>query len=719
MATRLLTPLSLQHLIRRTVTDSQLFFAFKSLIALAGVLIPGLLFGHFNESVVLSLGVVAGAIAETDSSIRGRLKNLAMTIGCFLLATFSVELLKPYPWLFGLGIFSSTFIFVMVSALGKRYASISLAALLVAIYTMLGMHTTPNLWFQPLFLTSGALWYGLISLLWLWFFPHKTVHEQLAQLCFTLSHYLREKSRFFPIEPQEVREIRHNLAQLHVPLVHARHELFDTLKSRRRSRDPEFLALIEQYNKLLEIHERAIASHYPYARLNEVASKTALIAGFKEVLTQLGEACYQLGRAILTHQAYQHSAGLNWAISALDDQLQLAHQKGDYPSELHQPLRLLWRNLEQINQRLQQFQSLSEQTSPLEIKLGDIRSHDSSLPLLKLLRRYFSIDSLQFRHAIRMGLCLVAGYGILELFHLEKGYWILLTCLFVCQPSYSATRARLLQRMSGTVTGLILGLPLLYFAPTIQLQLVIMALCAFLFFTQLRNHYSIAVIFITLFVVFAFNILGNEGYQIMLPRLADTIIGSLLSFAVVTLLWPDWQMRQLPKLLSHSLTANACYLHAVMRDGNAWLHSCSHRAHLADNEVAKAWQQMLIEPGSCPKEVQLCYRLSVSNHALLSYIAALAVHIHPESRALPGLLRAQADRIEIMLKQAAASVQALNPGEQEQIQTQSIIAEQSQTEQDIFGYQLQLIENQSRKILALAQTLGAEHLEFASMEVSR
>ncbi|NMS37237.1 FUSC family protein, partial [Vibrio parahaemolyticus] len=52
-------------------------------------------------------------------------------------------------------------------------------------------------------------------------------------------------------------------------------------------------------------------------------------------------------------------------------------------------------------------------------------------------------DSMLFRHALRMSIALTIGYGIIQIFNIDRGYWILLTTLFVCQPNYSATRQKL------------------------------------------------------------------------------------------------------------------------------------------------------------------------------------------------------------------------------------------------------------------------------------
>ena len=52
--------------LRRLATDTHLFFAGKVMVALLVAIMPGLLYQQVNESVLLSLGIVAGAIAEPD-----------------------------------------------------------------------------------------------------------------------------------------------------------------------------------------------------------------------------------------------------------------------------------------------------------------------------------------------------------------------------------------------------------------------------------------------------------------------------------------------------------------------------------------------------------------------------------------------------------------------------------------------------------------------------
>ncbi|WP_043157630.1 YccS family putative transporter [Aeromonas diversa] len=692
-------PMDILGPLRRLVTDSHVYFALKVLITILGILAFALVTGELRMAVLLSLGVVAGAIAETDDHLWGRIKNLAMTLACFLFASVCVQFLFPWPWLFALGLAGSSFLFVMVGALGQRYATISFGSLLIAIYTMLGAASTPSLFYQPLLLSAGALWYGVVSLIWLWLLPYKTLHEQLAQGYFALGRYLLEKSRFFPADEHGSQAIRHNLALLNIEVVQAMNLAKASLNSRLGQRNtPELARLLQLYLLAQEIHERATSSHYPYSRLEQDLKQGIVLEGFQEVLLQLAEACQRLGYSILVHTPYHHSRRIHWTLEALGDQLEFTHLKQHYPSSLFTPMKFLRRNLASINALLQSAADLPEPQGELPPLARPARIGWQSL------RQHLTLDSMLLRHAIRISLGLVLGYGVLQAFSLDKGYWILLTLLFVCQPSYSATRRRLVQRMLGTFAGILLGVPVLLLFPDIHAQLVVMGLAAFLFFTQVRNNYSAAVCFITLYVLMAFNLLDNIGLAIVAPRLLDTALGCLLAYALVAWLWPDWQYKRLPALIARSLSANASYLDVVLasltqgRTESLDYRIARKRAHQADSELALAWQSMLVEPQKRRRFLDLCFSLTWHNHALLSYISALGAH-RDKLESIEGL-----DEIGRYLEQTLHSAAQQVTG-QPPLPPHGhcpLLTHDQSEEQQMLTQQLNLISQQAEELLALA-----------------
>ena len=247
------------------------------------------------------------------------------------------------------------------------------------------------------------------------------------------------------------------------------------------------------------------------------------------------------------------------------------------------------------------------------------------------IRAQLDPSSMLFRHALRMAIALTVGYGIILGLDLERGYWILLTTLFVCQPNYSATRQRLKQRVIGTIAGLLIGMPLLYLFPGQEGQLVLMVFTGVMFFAFRTANYGVATMFITLLVLFCFNQLG-EGFAVILPRLGDTLLGCLLAVLAVSFILPDWQARRLHKVMATAVETNRDYLAQIIgqyRIGKK--DSLNYRiarrdAHNTDAQLSTAISNMLLEPGRYRMATDESFRFLTLNHAMLSYISALGAH---------------------------------------------------------------------------------------------
>lgn len=660
-----------RHTLRRIGYDSHYFFALKTGTALLGAILPALFWPVTHESVILSLGVVAGAIGEPDDSLPGRVKNLIVTMIGFFIATFSVQLLYPYPWLFAIGLFVSSFGFIMLGALGPRYATISFGALLIAVYSMLGAEQATNLWFQPLWLCVGALWYGLISLIWLKIFPHKAVHEQLAQVFFALGQYATQKAMLFQQPASQVESIRQELARINIGCVRQ----MDIAKAMLNGRlnagwDPHLERLLQLYLLAQDMHERIVSSHYRYEQLAAELEGQYMLSGFHTLVAQLGQQFRNLGYAVLLQHQFEADRQICWMTEALKDQLAYLQQQNPLPAALHTSLTFLQHNLANLLQLLIEATPLTVTLdAPVATRTDRQLTPQPSLSW-QAIRQQLSLSSPLCRHALRIATCMVVGYGLLQGFGFRQGFWILLTCLFVCQSSFSATRSRIFQRIGGTLLGLLLTLPIAWLSLSIDIQLIGMMIAATLFFSQLRNNYSIAVTFITLYALTAFGLIGGQSLLLMWPRLLDTLLGAALSLGAVFLLWPDWQYRRLPPLLQRSVEHNRAYLRQVVRALQEQEQELDYRiarrqAHLADIALADAWQSMLVEPASQQRLLHICAALTRRSHTLIAYISTLGAHRHYLSEPLTTEQRQVIQEIDAVLE---ATMQTLS-GHQPQVGT--------------------------------------------------
>ncbi|BED96516.1 YccS family putative transporter [Escherichia fergusonii] len=625
----------LSPLLKRYTWNSNWLYYVRIFIALCGTTALPWWLGEVKLTIPLTLGMVAAALTDLDDRLAGRLRNLIITLICFFIASASVELLFPWPWLFAIGLTFSTSGFILLGALGQRYATIAFGALLIAIYTMLGTSLYDQWYQQPLLLLAGAIWYNLLTLIGHLLFPIRPLQDNLARCYEQLAHYLELKSRLFdPDIEDESQAPLYDLAlangQLMATLNQTKQSLLTRLRGDRGQRGTR--RTLHYYFVAQDIHERASSSHVQYQALRDYFRHSDVMFRFQRLMSMQGQACMKLSRCILLRTPYQHDSHFERAFTHIDAALERVRADGASEEQL-KALGFLLSNLRAIDAQLatiESEQALALPDNSTESQLADDSPHGLSDIWLRL-RRNFSPESALFRHAIRMSLVLCVGYGIIQITGMNHGYWILLTSLFVCQPNYNATRHRLTLRIIGTLVGVAIGLPILWFVPSLEGQLVLLVITGVLFFAFRNVQYAHATMFITLLVLLCFNLLG-EGFEVALPRVIDTLIGCAIAWAAVSFIWPDWRFRNLPRVLERATDANCRYLDAILeqyhqgRDNRLAYRVARRDAHNRDAELASVVSNMSSEPDVTPQIREAAFRLLCLNHTFTSYISALGAH---------------------------------------------------------------------------------------------
>lgn len=625
--------LTLSPEIRRHLYNSSWLYNIRIFLALAGAAVAPWWQGHPTDTIPLTLGVVAAALTDLDDRLSGRLLNLLITLGCFLVASVSIELLFPYPWLFGIGLATSTCGFILLGALGQRYATIAFGALLIAIYTMLGIALYDNWYQQPLMLLIGALWYNLLTLLGHLIFPIRPLQDNLARSYQQLAHYLEAKSNLFDPDVEEANQPLIDVAMANSQLVATLNQVKSSLLTRLRGDRGQrgSRRALHYYFVAQDIHERASSSHGQYAQLRETLRYSDVLFRFQRLLSMLSRACQQLAQSILLHQKYQHDGRIEKAFGHLESAITNSAERGVDAQQI-KALRYLLNNLRAIDAQLATIESEQtiESNNHQENRLVDDKLTGWSDVRLRI-SRHLTPQSALFRHAVRMSALLCTGYAFIQLTDLQHGYWILLTSLFVCQPNYNATRHRLALRIIGTLTGIVLGLPILFFVPSVEGQMTLIVISGVLFFAFRNVQYAHATMFITLLVLLCFNLLG-EGFEVAMPRVIDTLLGCAIAWAAVSFIWPDWHFRGLSAVIEKTLNANCRYLDAIMVQyhqgkNNGLDYRIARRdAHNCDAELASVVSNMSSEPHATQDKKENAFRLLCLNHTLLSYISTLGAH---------------------------------------------------------------------------------------------
>jgi uncharacterized membrane protein (TIGR01666 family) len=520
---------------------------------------------------------------------------------------------------------------------------------------MFGLGEYTHWYQQPTYFVYGALWYGFTSILFFIIKPTLPLQDKLSQIFKEISVLLQAKARLFdPDNKENVEQLLYELSlqntQVAQSLNQIRSSLLTRLKASRVSN--KSIYWLNLYFFARDIHEQATSNYLHYEHIQQNFSRSDLIFRFQKNLRLQAQACQDLAQCILYNRPSQPSqesqTGLNHLESSLKDWIQQHPQNFEVKN-----LKLIFDNLKGMHEQFEQLQYAqpfpenNTQTRQEHLNLLDDDIQGFSDLILKL-RQQLTPQSALFRHAIRIAVVFAAGYAISLLPFAQHGYWILLTSLFVCQITYFATKSRLKLRTIGTLIGVLLGIPILYFVPSIEGQLIITIICGVCFFYLRQKKYALATLMATLMVLLIFNLKG-AGYSIILPRLIDTLLGCFIAWLAVSFIWPDWNFRNIPNNIKKSSKATLDYFNVIVeqyqygKNQDIEYRRIRRAAHNTQIELSNMISSLSAEPNPNPELIHYAFRYLVYSHSQLSYVAALGSQRQKidEEQVLQLLLRCQ------------------------------------------------------------------------------
>jgi uncharacterized membrane protein (TIGR01666 family) len=608
------------------------------LIAFVGTAFVPYLLDFQLATIPLTLGVVAAGISDIDDRFSVRIMNLIYTYIGFFITAASVQLLFPYPFAFAFGLIASCIGWILLGSLGRRYATIAYGCLVVSVYTMLGVHLFEDWYFQPALLVIGAAWYGLISTISFLLFPVRQLQDQLSASYNALGSFLYAKSNLFDVDmtassyQQSMIDLALENGKLITLFNNLRVALITRLKGDRGQKDTR--RSLQYYFVAQDIHERADSAHIDYQKLAKLFQHSDILFRFQRILTIQGKACQDLAQCILNRTRYTHNKRFQHSFENLRLSLEKLREDNIYDQVRVNALFALYQNLKSIDAQLQNLETerdlqlINTQQTEHQLKDDDLKGWND---IFVRVKQHLTPESVLFRHAVRLSIVLFIGYIFIQVTNIAYGYWILLTALFVCQPNFNATKRRLYLRIVGTLIGIIVGLAIIYFIPSLEGQLVMLVLSGVLFFELRSKQYAQATAFITILALINFNLDGS-AFAAGFPRFIDTLIGCALAWFGVSFIWPDWKFRRLPRTIRRSIEAQCNYLTEVVQQyhegkNNALNYRVVRRAaHNTDAEVASLISTLATEPNIDPTQKSLAFEFLCLSHTFLSYIAALGAH---------------------------------------------------------------------------------------------
>lgn len=648
------------QIFNRFRSNSILLYCLQILIVLCGTTLVLHHLGLGQFIVPVTLGAIATALTDFDDRLSIRLRNLLYVCILFFSVSTILEFLAPYKFWFILYLSVSSAALILMGALGQRYATISFGTILLSIYTMFGLGEYPHWYQQPSYFVLGALWYGLTSIVFFIIRPTLPLQEKISTIFKDISVLLHTKACLFdPDNIDNVESLLFELSQKNTQVVNSLNQAKNSLLTRLKASRVNNTSIywLNLYYFAQDMHEQVTSNYLHYEKIHQNFSRSDLIFRIQKNMHLQAVACRDLSQAILHHQVYQPSLEATAALKNLEDSMQDWVQQ--HPDNIEvKNLELILNNLKSVHEQFAQLQfsqniehhAAEQHQDHLNLLDDDIQGAQDFILKIK---QQLSPQSALFRHAVRLAVVFAIGYVISLLPFAQNGYWILLTSLFVCQITYFATKSRLKLRTIGTLLGVLLGVPILYFVPSVEGQLIITVICGVYFFYLRQKKYALATVMATLMVLLIFNLKG-AGFSIIVPRIMDTLIGCAIAWLAVNFIWPDWNFRNISNNIKKSSQATLQYLHLVIqqyhhgREQNLAYRTTRRAAHNAQIELSNMISSLSTEPQPNQELIQHAFRYLVYSHSQLSYVSALG---HQREKIEDPKALELLDRIENLLNQ--------------------------------------------------------------------
>lgn len=606
-----------------------------------GVLVPALLFNHFNQlatGVALALGALCVSVVNAPGPVIHKRNSMLICCVLILLVSLLTGFIRHNPYLLFIEIVLFAFFFSMFAVYGNRASSIGTCALLIMIFMIEKRMAPQEVVNYSLLILAGGIWYTVLSLAFFQIRPYRAAQQELGECITEVAKYLRVKADFYAKKTNIEENYNHLVSQQIKVSQHqdAVRELLFKTRAIVKESTPASRILLLIFVDLVDLFDQITYTHYNYESLRKTYQPYGILEEFSKLIHHMANELDHVGFAVQSNKKHKPANNLNQELEQLKTHIdQIASAK---PEQNVLVLKKILVNLRNINQRFLDMASYTQSdpktvTKPAQnLEFSRFVTHQDYSP--RVFLENLSFKSVTFKHALRVAL--VCGIGFILAKTVVTGYhsyWILLTIIVILKPGFSFTRQRNFERLTGTVVGGAIGILILFFVPDKTAQFLIMLVLMLITYSFLRLNYIVSVIFMTPYVLIAFSFLGVELIKTVEERVLDTFIGSALAITSVFVVFPNWESDQLNEILSKVIISNQNYLKTVTGRLNGLpLNMVEYKlarkeVYVQSGNLAAAFERMISEPKSKQKHAKDLHKFVVLNHILSSAIAAIAANL--------------------------------------------------------------------------------------------
>ena len=631
------------------------------------IILPALVFWYFSKlelGITIALGTLCVSIIDSPGPYQHRRNS--MFIGILVLFFFSLVsqlLAEPYPIQFVFILLASGFL-SYISLYGARASNIGLCGLLAIIFSLNTKGGFNLNLIYSLYLGLGGIWYLLFSTLSYRILPLELARKALGECIFKTAQYLSTRSGFYEEEYNEtevnIRSIKEQLEVLESQKV-ARELLLSNQEILKES-NQKGRALVMIFIEIMDIFDELTATHADYSQMHSVFRGSVILSEVKLFIEKFSFELNEFGKEVATNLSILYR-------ERSEEELLATFQKikddiADYRKKLNHEdsllgllsIRRVERSLERCLDRLHSMQTYHRSKN----KIGDIENLDVNSFVdhgnfsLSLFTANLNLNSVYFRHAIRLSLALSIALLILPLWVDHRGYWILLTIVVILKPGFSLSKTRNTERLIGTLIGAGISFLILLWIHSPSILFGLMVIFMFLSYALSNLNYVISVFSTSIFILIYFHFLYPGNLNFVPDRILDTLIGFVISMLCIYTVLPAWEYMGVPGQLIKLIKANITYLKAVNPNSENEKFSLNQyklarkEVYLCLSNLNSALIRMAKEPIKRRIHAEVFHKLTVLNTQFSTNIAALGAHLvkYPETLISPIFTKVYEDILE-------------------------------------------------------------------------
>jgi len=610
-----------------------------------------------DPHVAITVGVGALLVSLTDSpgTLGDKIIMSVSTLIIFFVISMVTALLIKHIILSGILIFALCILFALFTVFGKRWSLLGTMALILMTFVQ-GLKPEDPLLFS-FNIVAGGVCYYVISLVQARLWPLSSVKHALGECIISTAEFLDAKAAFYD-KGSNLQDNYLHIIKLHNKVSEKQEQVRDLLLRNKflmqndHAQGQRHLLAITQ---VIDLYELISAIQYDYESLQQSLAETGLLDAITKVIGHLANDLKAMGIALCGKLRLK-------SIDTSLEEIQRVKQGIRVLTADQNSTRILLklqRNIDDIYLGIRQI------NATLTLKSDEI-DFPKDLPAYQLfastekvtfngIKTHLNFKSPILRFALRLSSACIVSYSLMLLPVGFYSYWILLTVIVVIKPSFGLTKKRNIQRLKGTLGGVLIGALVLLVSSNLTIQLILAGLFLLGYFAYLRLNYMISIMSLTPMVIICLNIYtGNSS--IVLERMLDTIIGCSIAFAA-SYLFPSWEIKRHAMYIGDVIRANLNYL-KKLQDQVIGIPSDITSFKLARKEVytrlallSSGIQNMLLEPKRAQGQIQHLYEFEILSHQLSSTIASF----FPYSIDDPGEIKSMiAQAVQLLIRSLTA-----------------------------------------------------------------